>query len=94
MHIASKYERLSEPTFSGRVSAGVFTNQAYALNRNRNESFIMGLMVCIGAIPVFYILNEWHYLARMLKISLLLATNLVMASADNGLLARTARSYN
>ena len=42
MHIASKYERLSEPTFSWRVSAGVFTNQAYALNRNRNESYYNG----------------------------------------------------
>ena len=35
MHIASKYERLFE--LKERVDAGVFTNQAYAANRNRSK---------------------------------------------------------
>ena len=67
MHIASKYERLSEPTFSWRVSAGVFTNQAYALNRNHSESFIMELMVCTGAIPVFSVKKEGHNVPKISK---------------------------
>lgn len=35
MHIASKYGRLFE--LKERVDAGVFTNQAYAANRNRSK---------------------------------------------------------
>jgi hypothetical protein len=77
-----------------QTSARIYWQYAFHDETFTKCHIIMGLMVCIGAIPVFYILNEWHYFARMLKISLLLATNLVMASADNGLLARTAKSYN
>ncbi|EDO57306.1 hypothetical protein CLOL250_02116 [Clostridium sp. L2-50] len=36
MHSASKYECLFES--EGRVGTGVFTNQAYAANRNRRKS--------------------------------------------------------
>ena len=35
MHIAGKYGRLFE--LKERVDAGVFTNQAYAANRNRSK---------------------------------------------------------
>ena len=35
MHIAGKYERPFE--LKERVDAGVFTNQAYAANRNRSK---------------------------------------------------------
>ena len=39
MHSASKYGCLFE--LEERVGTGVFTNQTYAVNRNRNKSFMM-----------------------------------------------------
>ena len=43
MHIAGKYGRLFE--LKERVDAGVFTNQAYAANRNRSKSYRVNTVI-------------------------------------------------
>lgn len=46
MHIAGKYGRLFE--LKERVDAGVFTNQAYAANRNRSK-LLQGVVYALRA---------------------------------------------
>ncbi len=62
MHSASKYGCLFE--LEERVGTGVFTNQAYASNRNRSKTLykVNAFLFVINMVGLFIMLDRLHLL--------------------------------